>query len=170
MHHDCTRDVCRYQTRRIEKYRADLRRLAEKLFDLVSECVHAQGGDVDQCCIRHPGSFSIVVQDQKKTVAKIVMYERPCGKRRRTGTAWDVEDGVYIWVRAEDEYEQSIQRSRFARFQGRYARDGDRRLEVYVAPNDLEHFYYFGIGANEDLRRLADFLAFCSTLREGSAY
>ena len=164
MHHDCAGNVRRYQTRRIEKYGAVFRRQAENLFRLVSERVHAQEGDVDQCCIRHPGSFSIVAPNQNETSAKIVVYERPRGRRCRTGTAWDVEDGVYIWVRAEDDYEEPLQRAGFACFQGRYARDGDCRLEVYVAPNPSEHFYYFGIGANEDLGRLADSLAFCSTL------
>jgi len=168
--HNCVGDVSRYQTKRIERYGAELRRQAEGLFGLVSGLVRARGADVDHCCRRFPGSFSIVVPEQGETSAKIVMYERPHGKRGQSRTAWDVEDGVYIWVRAEGTYEKLIQEAGFAGFQSRYPRDADRRREVCVAPNDPQHFYYFRITADEKLARLADFLAFCSTLRRDTQY
>lgn len=151
-----------YQTADITNYRPELFREATNLFQLARE--HVLPGYADNHCIIWEGSFSIIAASTIETSAKIVMHQRGVGHWLGDDPGWG--PGVYVWVRANDDSGQEfkmaaqdhsfIHRWVLSRFEPNGA--------VSVAPNFNEHFYYFRIDAEDDLSRIAQLLAFCSTL------
>lgn len=151
-----------YRTQDITKYRPQLFGQAARLFQLARECIPPD--PVDDHFIIWEGSFSITDKYRDETSAKIVIFERNVGHWQGQDPGWD--DGVYVWVRANDrsgrEFEKAARQSDF-----KHGWVLDRFMPnraVSVAPNPLEHFYYFRIDSGEDLTQIAQLLTFCSAL------
>jgi len=152
-----------YQTDDITRYSPELLLEASSLFELVRGRIHSSV--VDRHCKIYDGSFSIVATTSQETAAKIVIYERRVG-RWLLGNNPSWTDGVYVWVRANDDSGRALEKAiQDPRFDHRWVLD---RLvpnrAVSVAPNPAEHFYFFVLEPADDRGRLADLLAFCSTL------
>jgi len=157
------RPVPCYQTADITKYSRQLFKQATTLFQLVRERIsHAY--DVDDHCIIWEGSFSIKATNINETSAKIVMYQRGVGHWLGQVPHWS--DGVYIWVRANDESGQAFEMvAQDPNFKHRWVLNRFiRDSAVSVAPNLNEHFYYFRMEEDDDRIKIAELLAFCCTL------
>jgi hypothetical protein len=156
------RPVPCYQTGRIEIYRTELSVQARDLFQLAHERVPTEYADH---CIICPGSFSIKAKNAIETSAKIVIFQRKVGRWMRGDPVWS--DGVYIWIRANDESGQAFElAAQYPKFKHRWvlSRFISNRA-VCIAPNFDEHFYYFRIEAHDERTQIAELLAFCCTLR-----
>jgi len=153
-----------YQTGRIEIYQPELSLQARALFQLVRERVPPAYA---AHCIICPGSFSIKAKaiNAIETSAKIVIFQRTVGRWMRGDPSWS--DGVYIWIRANDESGQAFEMAaREPNFRHRWVLNRFiRDRAVCVAPNFDEHFYYFRIEAHDERTQIVELLAFCSTLR-----
>jgi len=152
-----------YQTEDIIKYPRQLLQQAADLFQLVGELIPSEFSEA-HCKIRD-GSFSIIATNSKETSAKIVIYQRGVGRWLVVNNLrWN--NGVYIWVRANDESGRAFELAARApdfnyiwvlsRFTPNCA--------VSIAPNPNEHFYYFKMEPHDNLTQIAKLLAFCSTL------
>jgi hypothetical protein len=125
-----------YQTAPLLDYAVALRERAAELFRLVSERTGPTGSR------EYKGSFSIFAQSSDATAAKIVVYEE--GKGKINGTDPLLEDGVYVLIRVP------------SNASGR---------TIGVAPKHDERFAYFRLAPDQNLDRMADFIATCARAR-----
>jgi len=160
---DYTHPVPCYQTVAITRYSPIIQKDAMTLFALVRSRVTLDP-DIEHCQVRE-GSYSIVATTSREVTAKIVMHERGVGKWiGGTNPGWT--DGVYIWIRANgysgEQFEAATVQQDF-KHHWLLARLVPNRA-VSVAPHFDEHFRYFHLEPSNNTGRIANLLAFCSTL------
>jgi len=155
--------VACYQTKEATRYSGEVYRRAARLFQLVHDLMPPESAE-GHCKIRK-GSYSFIAKNTDETSAKIVMYQRGIG-RWIVGNEPDWSDGVYIWIRANDESGQAFESAaQDPNFRHRWVLS---RIvpdsAVSVAPHPEEHFYYFRLKQDDDETQIAELLVFCSTL------
>ncbi|MGH9552775.1 MAG: hypothetical protein ACRD3W_25575, partial [Terriglobales bacterium] len=134
------RNPASYQTAPLEMYSVINQALARRLYDRVAAVVgsnRVQG---------YKGSYSVLASTSEATVGKIIICESGRGK---TNGDWpDLEDGVYVLIRANDEIGDRIWNELLPARLPAELQHRTRAQTIGVAPAHSEQFAYVLVGAD----------------------
>jgi hypothetical protein len=141
-----------YKTAPRVDYDVSFQEVAQRLFDLTSNRLrHGRS-------VAEKGSYSFrATSPSQETVVKILIFQRAFGISMQGELPWR-DDGVYVLVRTNDEYGETLWGDQFAmdsRFRARMSRNEN----VGTAPNYTARFAYFPVMAGESLDAIAEFIA-----------
>ena len=139
-----------YQTAPLKDYCESLRRQAEVLFGEVETL----GGRAK----RYDGSYSILAKSSSSTAAKIVIYQHGVASARENGSFPPLEDGVYVLLRTGDEIGSSMWNGGIVQKLG-FAHRFDSDSTIGIAPKRHVRFAYFRVAEEDEVGRIAEFLA-----------
>jgi hypothetical protein len=142
-----------YQTAPLQDYSQEFQALARRLFQRVGEIVGPQQPKV------YRGSYSILASSSSATVAKIIIYESGKGK---TNSNWpDLEEGVYVFIRANDEIGDRIWGELLPLRLPAELEHTTRERTIGVAPAHSEKFAYVRV-TDDNLEPAARYVAICA--------
>ena len=139
-----------YRTAPLKDYCQSLQRQAEVLFGEVQTL----GGRAK----RYDGSYSILDKSSGPTVAKVVIYQHGVASARENGSFPPLADGVYVLLRTGDEIGSSIWNCGIVQKLG-FAHRFDSASTIGIAPKRDVRFAYFRVAEEDEVGRIAEFLA-----------
>jgi hypothetical protein len=146
-----------YQTAPLAGYSPELRELATKLFEAVSQRVGRTRAK------RYKGSFSVLAASGSHTAAKILIYES--GKGKTNGDWSNLRDGVYVLFRATGALGEATL--------GALDRDAtlgeklDRNRTIGIAPKHTEQFAYLRVDSACDIDEIGKLIHACAMFSSG---